>query len=62
MIWRITVRRAAPGEQFERVIVREFDDDVKAHWFALWQRFLAKFWGETIHVRGPQLVVTPQRP
>jgi hypothetical protein len=39
------------------VIVREFDDDLKAHRFVLWQRFLAKFWGEFIHIKGPQLVV-----
>lgn len=57
MIWRVVVRRAAKGAQFERVYVREFDDDLKAIRYGMWQGLLARFWGEFVHVQGPELIV-----
>jgi hypothetical protein len=54
--WQVTVRRGDIWGH-ERVIVREFDSDLKAIRYGMWQRFLAKLWGETVHVKGPQLVI-----
>jgi hypothetical protein len=60
MMWRMVVRRA-DIRGHERVIVRVFDDDLKAIRYGMWHRFLAKFWGETVHVKGPQLVINSSR-
>jgi hypothetical protein len=44
------------------VIVRDFDDDIKAIKYGMRQRFLARLCGDFVHVRGPGLVITPRQP